>query len=118
MKRSKPLRRSGKLKPRSPRNKGGQVALFNRIWDSRPHKCEVCGVAIKEPTASNFSHIISKGAYPSMKLDERNVEIWCQNCHLLYTIKDVSVASRPMWKRVHEKAILLSLEANGVTPKP
>jgi hypothetical protein len=35
---SKPRKR---LKPRCPKNKGGQKALFGRIWESRPHKCEV-----------------------------------------------------------------------------
>lgn len=112
---SKPRKR---IKPRAKPKPGQktQPQVFAEIWAERPHECRVCNAPIDEPTLSNFSHILSKGAYPSMKLDKRNIEIWCADCHHLYTVKDISVVSRPMWKRVHEKARTLAMEANGIEP--
>ena len=100
------------LKPRSPKNKGGQVALFKRIWGSRPHKCEVCGVRIEEATASNFSHLLPKGTYPDFKLREDNIVIKCKECHDNWHLWGQAVlAHNPRWKKVVEKFRMLRAEA-------
>lgn len=70
----------------------GQADVFKEIWDSRKHECEVCGRTIREPKASNFSHILGKGAYPSMKLVRRNIRIWC--CDLDLTIRQRDAGQR------------------------
>jgi 5-methylcytosine-specific restriction endonuclease McrA len=103
-----------KLKARSPNNKGGQVAMFKRIWDSRPHKCEVCGAHIEEATASNFSHLLPKGTYPDFKLREDNIVIKCKNCHDNWHLWGQRVLSVvPMWKAVVAQFRALRDEANN-----
>lgn len=90
--------------------KGGetQVNVFEEVWNARPHVCQVCGHPIREPKASNFSHILGKGAYLLMKLHRRNLEIWCcsldyrdgrNGCHDLWTYKAYD-KSEPKWQRV------------------
>jgi hypothetical protein len=104
------------LKPRSPRNKGGQVALFRRIWDSRPHQCEVCGAHIEEAMASNFSHLLPKGTCPDYKLDERNVVIKCPNCHnMWHQVGPTYLQEDKEWAAVCAKYFALRDEANGLT---
>lgn len=101
---AKPPIKRKPIRKRSPNNKGGQMALFKRIWHERPHRCEVCGVPIGEPTASNFSHLLPKGVYRNLKLDERNVEIWCEECHeVWHTVAHIHLTSKN-WTRVHMKA--------------
>lgn len=46
--------------------------------------CEECGRAITSPTATNVSHIISRGADARMAHDPRNVNILCPRCHSLW----------------------------------
>lgn len=105
------------LKPRSPKNKGGQAALFKRIWESRPHSCEVCGAHIEEATASNFSHLLPKGTYPDFKLDDRNVVIKCAGCHDEWHRWGQRVLwFNPIWTKVVKKFRELRDEANKVTP--
>ena len=111
------------LKPRSPKNKGGQVALFERIWESRPHSCEVCGARIGEPTASNFSHLLPKGSYPEYKLDERNVELWCEGCHNVWhnepgLVKKLAEVVDGGWTAMWRRFCALRDEANGLTQEP
>lgn len=69
---------------KSKRKASGQAAVFREIWKVRPHRCEVCGIGIAEPTASNFSHILPKGTYPDYKLDPRNIVVKCKPCHDLW----------------------------------
>jgi len=105
------------LKPRSPKNKGGQRALFERIWESRPHSCEVCGAHIEEATASNFSHLLPKGTYPDFKLREDNIVIKCKDCHDIWHAQGVFWLMRfPAWLKVCAKYHQLHREANNVEP--
>lgn len=103
-----------KKRPTKKRKSSGQAAVFKQIWDSRPHRCEVCDTPIHEARAINFSHILPKGGYPSMKLDPRNIEIWCADCHELWTDKMASTAHIDQWIRVLDKYEQLKREANGV----
>lgn len=103
-----------KKRPTKKRKSSGQAAVFKQIWDSRPHRCEVCDASIYEARAINFSHILPKGGYPSMKLDPRNIEIWCSDCHELWTGKMMSTAHLDQWIRVLDKYEQLKREANGI----
>lgn len=76
-----PPKRKPMKKVRKP---SGQKQVFERIWNSRPHKCFVSGVTIHEPTASVFSHVLPKGMYPDYKLDERNIVLLTPRHHDLW----------------------------------
>lgn len=111
---SKPRKR---IKPRSTKNKGGQVALFKRIWDTRKHQCEVCGAYIEEATASNFSHLLPKGTYPDFKLNERNVMLKCKSCHdKWHLFGPQNLMKLSTWKSVCAKYEQLRREANRIEP--
>lgn len=46
--------------------------------------CEECGKPILHPGAINCSHILSRGAFPEMAFDARNVNILCAEHHAIW----------------------------------
>jgi len=100
----------------------GELKLFKMIWESRPHRCEVCGKEIKEFSHNIFSHILSKGSYGLLRLDENNIWIMCYDfnnergwggCHLTWEHHTNDMKEIPMWKPVFELADQLKQEANN-----
>ncbi len=46
--------------------------------------CEMTGLPIREAVASNFMHVLGKGAYPGLKLDPRNVILVKEEIHQIW----------------------------------
>ena len=82
---SKPIKRSSiKKKFRKPT---GEWDMFvNEVWNkTKEHNCEKCGCDLGDtPEAYMFSHIVSKGRNPSLRLDPDNIELLCLKDHQLY----------------------------------
>lgn len=55
--------------------------FFRYIWEHKPHVCEECLKPLREYSAVYCSHILSRGAYPEMAFDARNINLLCFNCH-------------------------------------
>jgi hypothetical protein len=68
------------VKAKKPR-KTGERELFAQVWAERPHVCESCGIAIREPRIHNFDHIETKGRRKDLRLDPSNIRIVCFACH-------------------------------------
>ena len=62
----------------------GELALFQTIWATRPHKCSVCDANIPEFDTWVFSHVLSKGAFPRFRLYDKNIVIKCRDHHRQY----------------------------------
>ncbi len=108
-----------KLRARSPKNKGGQAALFKWIWENRDQCCEVCKATILQPAPWNFSHLLPKGMYPDFKLDERNVILKCKACHDEWHLwGQALLVHNSRWKKVVEKFRELRAEAHKLTEEP
>lgn len=69
------------------RKKTGELELFKEIWNERPHESEVSGELIYEFSVSCFAHVLSKGAYPSYRLDKRNIVLMTPEEHHLFDFK-------------------------------
>ena len=107
-----PPKRKPMKKVRKP---SGQKQVFERIWNSRPHKCEVCDATILQPAPWNFSHLLPKGAYPEYKLDERNVVLKCKGCHdKWHSMGPKNLIPLKQWMMVCAKYFKLKREANGI----
>lgn len=54
-----------------------QTELFEHIWNTRPHVSEVSGKPLPYKGHPQwhwcFAHILSKGAYPSLRLEPENI---------------------------------------------
>lgn len=73
------------------RKKTGEWDMFMEIWNkTKEHYCEKCGCDLgKQPQAWMFSHIISKGRNPSLRLDPDNIELLCFREHQIYDMGTV-----------------------------
>lgn len=65
----------------------GEYKLFLQIYSERKGICEVTGEQIRFDV-SNFSHILSKGAYPKYRLNPFNIAHLKPEIHSLYDNSD------------------------------
>jgi hypothetical protein len=59
----------------------GELALFKEIWSERKHVSEISGKSIPVFDPKSFHHILTKGAFPSARLDKENIVIVTRGEH-------------------------------------
>ena len=80
-----------------------------------PMVCENCGKPIRQPSATNVSHILTRGAHPAMAHDPRNINILCWECHQLWEGKPTRDRLRLWFVEKNERTIeQLKREYNGI----
>lgn len=55
--------------------------FFRWVWNHRPHICEETMRPLANYSAVYCSHILSRGAFPEMATDPRNINILCLEAH-------------------------------------
>ena len=55
--------------------------FYKWCWEHKQHICEECMKPLHSYSATFVSHILTRGAYPEMAHDCRNVNILCFNHH-------------------------------------
>lgn len=81
--------------------------VFDEIWRTRKHICFHCGKKLgNNPKPIFFSHILSRGAHPTLRCDSENIVLACQNCHYIYDFGDRS----KLIKQIPEELIFKLLE--------
>lgn len=113
LKKEAQIKKYQSYKPK-PRKVTGELNFFNGIWATREHGCEVCGKEIirRNKEVGMFSHVISKGANCTLRLDEENILLmgdgWYGNCdcHPKWEFRTKEMREIEMWK-----PIFLLLEA-------
>jgi hypothetical protein len=83
--------------PKPKKKKGGEKDLFLEIWNERPHVSEVSGKPIKEFDIRCFSHTLTKGAYPSMRLSKKNIVLMTPEEHHEWEFTD---RKDPKWDKI------------------
>lgn len=78
-----------------------------------PLVCKECGRPILYPSATNVSHILSRGSHPEMAHDPRNVYILCAEHHEQYEHKPTRRRMR-IFDMSEERIQMLKQEYNGV----
>ncbi len=58
------------------------------ILENQGRPCQECGAPILYPSATNVSHIITRGANTSLRVDHRNYNWFCADCHHRYEFGD------------------------------
>lgn len=94
--------------PKKPRKKTGELNLFLEIWSERPHKSQVSGTPLQFDVRC-FSHLLSKGAYPSLRLVKENIVLKTPQEHHDYQFNEHKIKDLPEWKWVFEKKAELKL---------
>lgn len=77
-----------KIKPKKIKSTG-ELALFNEIWDERPHVSEIAPHKPLYPKGhalwiNQFSHLCIKGQYEAGRLDKRNIILKTPDEHTLW----------------------------------
>ncbi len=62
-------------------NAEGNAKFYKWCLEHKPNICEECGKPIRYASATNVSHILTRGSHPECAHDPRNVNILCFNCH-------------------------------------
>lgn len=86
----------------------GEKDVFERIWNTRLHKCEVCGHPIirKKDEVGMFSHVLSKGADTVLRLDEDFILLMGDglypncDCHPKWEKRTNDMRKIEMWKPI------------------
>lgn len=56
--------------------------LFQKIWDSKPHKSEISGAHLgSKPLTTFFHHILPKSTFPQAEFDEENIILMTPDEH-------------------------------------
>ena len=55
--------------------------FYRWCWKMKPHYCEECMKPLHSYSAVHISHILSRGAFPEMAHDPRNVNMLCLEHH-------------------------------------
>lgn len=55
--------------------------FFRWVWEHKPHRCEETLRPLHNFSATYCSHILTRGAYPEMAHDPRNINILCFEMH-------------------------------------
>lgn len=55
--------------------------FFRWVWEHKPHYCEETMRPLNHYSAAFCSHILTRGAFPEMATDPRNINILCLEQH-------------------------------------
>ena len=55
--------------------------FYRWMWANKPHFCEETMRPLRSFSATYISHILSRGGYPEMATDPRNINILCYEAH-------------------------------------
>lgn len=55
--------------------------FFRWVWEHKPHRCEECLKPLRNYSAVYCSHILTRGSFPEMAHDARNINILCFEHH-------------------------------------
>lgn len=55
--------------------------FFRWVWEHKPHRCEETLRPLPNYSAVYCSHILTRGAFPEMATDPRNINILCFDMH-------------------------------------
>lgn len=58
--------------------------FFRWVWEHKPHICEETMRPLREYSAVYCSHILTRGAFPEMAHDPRNINILCFEAHNIW----------------------------------
>jgi len=92
-------------KPIKTRRKpSGELIFFKALWAFRPHVSFVSGKEIKEFDVQCMSHVLSKGAYPSYRLYDKNLILLTKEEHHAWhnLSKKQLLAQYPNWQKVFD----------------
>jgi hypothetical protein len=76
----------------------GELNLFKEIWRERLHRCEITNQPVFFAPIT-FAHVLSKGAWPELRLCKSNIILASPEVHQLWDFGDrTTLKSKPEWQ--------------------
>ena len=101
-------------KPKAPT---GEIAMLDRLMEERGPFSEISGVPLPPKGTPMYhhvlSHILSKGEYPELRLEDFNVILITPEEHEAWHTRKWTLRERPEWRWVFEKEAALKLEVRN-----
>ncbi len=107
---------AGTFKPwqKKRREPTGEIALLDRLMEERGPFSEISGVPLAPKGTPRYhyalSHILSKGEYPELRLEDFNIVLMTPEEHEAWHKRKWTLRERPEWRWVFEKEAALKLE--------
>jgi len=77
-----------------------ELDFFKGIWRSRPHRSEISGQLILNFSPVNFSHVLTKGSRPDLRLNDLNIVLMTFQEHQNWEFHAHKLIDKPEWKWV------------------
>ncbi len=68
----------------SNKNSAADTVFYQKAWQASGKRCEECGMELHGFSRFYISHILSKGAFPSLRHDMDNYNCLCLTHHAQY----------------------------------
>lgn len=99
------VKKASTIKPKFKKTTG-EWEMFQEIWKEKPHRCENCRTNLGDrPKPVFFSHIITKGSRPDLRLHKDNIELLCAKCHHKWEVGDIAAKKRFKFSPVKKELI-------------
>ena len=110
-----------KKNPPKKEKSDDQLRMFLTLWKNSNKVSEISGKPLLGFEHSNwhwqFEHILSKGAYPSFKLNPENIMLMLPEEHIYLTDNTDKAKQDPLYKKYFEKKELLKQKYYELHPK-
>lgn len=105
------LKEKKKSKPKAFKATG-ELEFFREIWSEREHVSEIDGKPLGDIlNPMFFSHVLTKGAYPSFRLDKRNIFLKTPEQHQTWEFGDRNELKKNRdWAKVFKRHDELKFE--------
>jgi len=88
------------------RKKTGEWEMFMEIWKERKHVCANCGKKLgNKPQPIFFSHILTKGRTPELRLNKDNIELLCPEHHMEWETGDLETKRNFTWSKTKKQIV-------------
>jgi len=80
-----------------------ELDFFKEIWRERSHYSEVSGEYLGVFSPVYFSHLLTKGSHPELRLDKENILLMTFEEHRLWENYQHKIKDIPMWDKVFKQ---------------
>jgi len=80
--------------------------MFKEIWNERPHRCVECNKDLGNKLQPIFfSHILTKGRTPELRLNKNNIELLCAEHHMKWETADLDTKRSFKWTKEKKELV-------------
>jgi len=87
---------------KKPKSATGEKALFDKLYKESNKRCQITDKPLLPPEHDlyirQFSHCLTKAAYPSYRLEPSNIVLMLPECHYDWEFNRHKIKGDPKWQ--------------------